>query len=211
MILHGIEYQRPTSLNMRILADHVTYSFLAFMKSIFHFCLGCYCRGYSQNGRSNLSSLYLTFKQASSQKNGPLGHVSLLGSQCVGCYPGILSTNQVSATALKIRHPWMVSTPTTSKPTTVLTPQALLPLANNHFRSGGKHAFQILYRYTSMCTWIHHYQLSKVKMTALMGYHKMPIISIRSPDSHWSSHSGISSIMSSGVLRPVRFSTISGA
>ena len=26
MILHGIEYQRPTSLNMRILADHVTYS-----------------------------------------------------------------------------------------------------------------------------------------------------------------------------------------
>ena len=57
MILHGIEYQRPTSLNMRILADHVTYSFLAFMKSIFHFCLGCYCGGYSQNGRSNLSSL----------------------------------------------------------------------------------------------------------------------------------------------------------
>ena len=59
MILHGIEYQRPTSLNMRILADHVTYSFLAFMKSIFHFCLGCYCGGYSQNGRSNLSSLRL--------------------------------------------------------------------------------------------------------------------------------------------------------
>ena len=59
MILHGIEYQRPTSLNMRILADHVTYSFLAFMKSIFHFCLGCYCGGYSQNGRSNLSSLNL--------------------------------------------------------------------------------------------------------------------------------------------------------
>ena len=57
MILHGIEYQRPTSLNMRILADHVTYSFLAFMKSIFHFCLGCYCGGYSQNERSNLSSL----------------------------------------------------------------------------------------------------------------------------------------------------------
>ena len=56
MILHGIEYQRPTSLNMRILADHVTYSFLAFMKSIFHFCLGCYCGGYSQNGSSNLSS-----------------------------------------------------------------------------------------------------------------------------------------------------------
>ena len=56
MILHGIEYQRPTSLNMRILADHVTYSFLAFMKSIFHFCLGCYCGGYSQNKRSNLSS-----------------------------------------------------------------------------------------------------------------------------------------------------------
>ena len=55
-ILHGIEYQRPTSLNMRILADHVTYSFLAFMKSIFHFCLGCYCGGYSQSGRSNLSS-----------------------------------------------------------------------------------------------------------------------------------------------------------
>ena len=56
MILHGIEYQHPTSLNMRILADHVTYSFLAFMKSIFHFCLGCYCGGYSQNRRSNLSS-----------------------------------------------------------------------------------------------------------------------------------------------------------
>ena len=35
MILPGIEYQRPTSLNMRILADHVTYSFLAFPKSIF--------------------------------------------------------------------------------------------------------------------------------------------------------------------------------
>ena len=35
MIKHGIEYQRPTSLNMRILADHVTYSFLAFMKSKF--------------------------------------------------------------------------------------------------------------------------------------------------------------------------------
>ena len=35
MILHGIEYQRPTSLNMRILADHVTYSFLAFLKSNF--------------------------------------------------------------------------------------------------------------------------------------------------------------------------------
>ena len=34
-ILHGIEYQRPTSLNMRILANHVTYSFLAFPKSIF--------------------------------------------------------------------------------------------------------------------------------------------------------------------------------
>ena len=34
-ILHGMEYQRPTSLNMRILADHVTYSFLAFPKSIF--------------------------------------------------------------------------------------------------------------------------------------------------------------------------------
>ena len=59
MILHGIEYQRPTSLNMRIMADHVTYSFLAFMKSIFHFCLGCYCGGYSQNRRSNLSSWYL--------------------------------------------------------------------------------------------------------------------------------------------------------
>ena len=25
MVLHGIEYQRPTSLNMRILADHVTF------------------------------------------------------------------------------------------------------------------------------------------------------------------------------------------
>ena len=38
------------------MADQVTYSFLAFMKSIFHFCLGCYCGRYSQNGRSNLSS-----------------------------------------------------------------------------------------------------------------------------------------------------------
>ena len=37
MILHGIEYQRPTSLNMRILADHVTYSFLAFMNQFFIF------------------------------------------------------------------------------------------------------------------------------------------------------------------------------
>ena len=36
----------------------MTYSFLAFMKSIFHFCLGCYCGGYSQNGRSNLSSCH---------------------------------------------------------------------------------------------------------------------------------------------------------
>ena len=63
MILHGIEYQRPTSLNMRILADHVTYSFLAFMKSIFHFCLGCYCGGYSQNGRSNLSSFLYFCKE----------------------------------------------------------------------------------------------------------------------------------------------------
>ena len=62
MILHGIEYQRPTSLNMRIMADHVTYSFLAFMKSIFHFCLGCYCGGYSQNGRSNLSSFEYKYK-----------------------------------------------------------------------------------------------------------------------------------------------------
>ena len=35
MILYGIEYQRPTSLNMRILADHVTYLFLAFPKAIF--------------------------------------------------------------------------------------------------------------------------------------------------------------------------------
>ena len=35
MILHEIEYQRPTSFNMRILADHVTYSFLAFPKLIF--------------------------------------------------------------------------------------------------------------------------------------------------------------------------------
>ena len=61
MILHGIEYQRPTSLNMHILADHVTYSFLAFPKSIFHFCLGCYCGGYSQNGRSNLSSFILFY------------------------------------------------------------------------------------------------------------------------------------------------------
>ena len=60
MILHGIEYQRPTSLDMRILANHVTYSFLAFMKSIFHFCLGCYCGGYSQNRRSNLSSYFCT-------------------------------------------------------------------------------------------------------------------------------------------------------
>ena len=36
-ILHGIEYQRPTSLNMRILADHVTYSFLAFLVRAFQF------------------------------------------------------------------------------------------------------------------------------------------------------------------------------
>ena len=69
MILHGIEYQRPTSLNMRILANHVTYSFLAFMKSIFHFCLGCYCGGYSQNGRSNLSSCNL---QRSACKQKPV-------------------------------------------------------------------------------------------------------------------------------------------
>ena len=67
MILHGIEYQRPTSLNMRTLADHVTYSFLAFMKSIFHFCLGCYCGGYSQNGRSNLSSFTCIAEQVTSE------------------------------------------------------------------------------------------------------------------------------------------------
>ena len=54
-------YQRPTSLNMRILADHVTYSFLAFMKSIFHFCLGCYC------GRSNLSSFTCIAEQVTSE------------------------------------------------------------------------------------------------------------------------------------------------
>ena len=72
MILHGIEYQRPTSLNMRILADHVTYSFLAFMKSIFHFCLGCYCGGYSQNGRSNLSSWkYVTLDISTFLQSGP--------------------------------------------------------------------------------------------------------------------------------------------
>ena len=72
MILQGIEYQRPTSLNMRILADHVTYSFLAFMKSIFHFCLGCYCGGYSQNGRSNLSSyLCLSHTICISMKSSP--------------------------------------------------------------------------------------------------------------------------------------------
>ena len=74
MILHGIEYQRPTSLNMRILADHVTYSFLAFMKSIFHFCFGCYCRGYSQNRRSNLSSLHRksqTWAACICQRTGP--------------------------------------------------------------------------------------------------------------------------------------------
>ena len=50
MILHGIEYQRPTSLNMRILADHVTYSFLAFMKSIFHFCLDVTAGGILRTG-----------------------------------------------------------------------------------------------------------------------------------------------------------------
>ena len=71
MILHGIEYQRPTSLNMRIMADHVTYSFLAFMKSIFHFCLGCYCGGYSQNGRSNLSSFFMM-----TSSNGNIFHVT---------------------------------------------------------------------------------------------------------------------------------------
>ena len=66
MILHGIEYQRPTSLNMRILADHVTYSFLAFMKSIFHFfsdILRDVILQYSQNGRSNLSSFVLYMYQ----------------------------------------------------------------------------------------------------------------------------------------------------
>ena len=36
------------------------FALLAFMKSIFHFCLGCYCGGYSQNGRSNLSSYHCT-------------------------------------------------------------------------------------------------------------------------------------------------------
>ena len=34
-ILDGIEYQHHTSLNMRIMADHVTSVFLAFLKSLF--------------------------------------------------------------------------------------------------------------------------------------------------------------------------------
>ena len=34
-ILDGIEYQHQTSLNMRIMSDHVTWAFLAFLKSIF--------------------------------------------------------------------------------------------------------------------------------------------------------------------------------
>ena len=98
MILHGIEYQRPTSLNMRIMADHVTYSFLAFMKSIFHFCLGCYCGGYSQNGRSNLSSYtYHSFLQAGGYFNGFLQNSSnsnMLSMGSVlsgGHYLGLLS------------------------------------------------------------------------------------------------------------------------
>ena len=89
-ILHGIEYQRPTSLNMRILADHVTYSFLAFMKSIFHFCLGCYCGGYSQNGRSNLSScLYWRWMSSSAKKVASRFSLSLRNSidnnKCYDC------------------------------------------------------------------------------------------------------------------------------
>ena len=82
MILHGIEYQHPTSLNMRILADHVTYSFLAFMKSIFHFCLGCYCEGYSQNGRSNLSSF--TWPMGSRRLVGPVWSLQtdIYGTSC---------------------------------------------------------------------------------------------------------------------------------
>ena len=34
-ILDGIEYQHHTSLNMRIVANHVTLPFLALLKSIF--------------------------------------------------------------------------------------------------------------------------------------------------------------------------------
>ena len=43
MILHGIEYQRPTSLNMRILADHVTYSFLAATKQLYKWYFPSVC------------------------------------------------------------------------------------------------------------------------------------------------------------------------
>ena len=86
MILHGIEYQRPTSLNMRIMADHVTYSFLAFMKSIFHFCLGCYCGGYSQNGRSNLSS-FSPERYGDDPVNGNFQSIILSENiQTMGCY-----------------------------------------------------------------------------------------------------------------------------
>ena len=94
MILHGIEYQRPTSLNMRIMTDHVTYSFLAFMKSILHFCLGCYCGGYSQNGRSNLSSCGLVtphgdrFRSTLFQDCGsaPYVHVDLVRDWYLLCW-----------------------------------------------------------------------------------------------------------------------------
>ena len=69
MVLHGIEYQRPTSLNMRILADHVTYSFLAFMKSIFHFCLGCYCGGILRTGVLICLVAIDSIKTATHEKN----------------------------------------------------------------------------------------------------------------------------------------------
>ena len=41
MILHGIEYQRPTSLNMRILADHVTYSSASYLIKYAHTGRSC--------------------------------------------------------------------------------------------------------------------------------------------------------------------------
>ena len=47
-------------------------------ESIFHFCLGCYCGGYSQNGRSNLSSY------ASNRRNAIAPYRRILWGKSIG-------------------------------------------------------------------------------------------------------------------------------
>ena len=59
MILHGIEYQRPTSLNMRILADHVTYSFLAATKQLYKWYFPSVCLSVCPSVRLSVTPFWL--------------------------------------------------------------------------------------------------------------------------------------------------------